>query len=187
MKKKPIRRAERWFFDDPKNVAKLQRVAAKWIGETWTTPFRQYSRAPGPAGGVDCIALDEGIMHGVGAAPKFKLPRTSADYQGHAHGDKVLRWLRGKDRDPQSKKLAAIFAEIKLPRRLDLSEAHLPPGFLMPGDLLVMIRFQLFHMPIVIDTEHHFISAIPRLGVVRGTVQDSSYREHLKAVFRARA
>ena len=33
----------------------------------------------------------------------------------------------------------------------------------------------------------HDNNAIPRLGVVRGTLQDHSYKDHLKAVFRARA
>lgn len=184
MKKRKI---ERFYFENPKNVAKLQRAAAKWRGDSWGTPFREYSKAPGPTGGIDCIGLGEELMHAAGAVPRFNIPRTSADYQGHAFGDKVLKWLRGKDSDPQSKKIASIFAEIKLPRRIDLASEHLPAGFLMPGDLLVMKRFELFHMPIVIDAEHHFISAIPRLGVVRGTIQDSSYREHLIAIFRARA
>lgn len=184
-------KVERWFFADPKSQALIKSEGESWVG----TPFRPYSRAKGRTGGIDCIGLAEELHRVCKSAPAFHFPRSDADYQGHAFGDRVLKWLRGEYTvgdppriGPQSKKLARIFAELKLP---DVPEGeHYPAEFFLPGDLLVMQRKELFHMPIVyeIDTPGNhvrFVNAIPRLGVVRGTLQDWSYRQHLVAAFRA--
>jgi len=38
--------------------------------------------------------------------------------------------------------------------------------------------------PVIVDRDLHFVNAIPRLGVIEGTIQDSSYSSHLVAAFR---
>ncbi|MBA2585693.1 MAG: hypothetical protein H0U99_04340 [Chthoniobacterales bacterium] len=161
-----------YFFTDSKRAARLQREAESWIG----TPFREFSKAKGAAGGVDCVGLCEEILRVAGAVDRFTFPRTSADYQGHAFGDRLLQWMRGEIDDPQSKVLKKRFVEFG-------PKDHT----YMPGDLLVLRHFELFHLPIIIDERRHFVNALPRLGVVRGTIQDSSYNAHLVAIFRAKA
>ena len=39
-------------------------------------------------------------------------------------------------------------------------------------------------MPVIYDDDLNFVNAIPRRGVVEGTIQDSTYSRHLVAVFR---
>jgi hypothetical protein len=55
--------------------------------------------------------------------------------------------------------------------------------------LIVLQHKQLIHLPIVLNAEPPFeiISALPRIGVKIGTLQDTTFRQHFKALFRARA
>jgi len=187
------------YFDDPAHAEKLQAEALSWIG----TPFREYyqdlvesgraelaalgvdtSKMDVKGGGIDCIGLDQEIFFRIGATRKWNFPRTPADYQSHQTGDKILDWLRGKADNPQSKLLCALFVELEIPEAVTDPRMECPRNFFKPGDLLAMRHGGLFHMPIIYDHDLHFVNAIPRRGVVRGTIQDSTYANHLVAVFR---
>jgi len=180
------------YFDHPLAAMKLREEALSWLG----TPFSEYdqetieeARKLQPqlevkGGGIDCIGLVQEIFSRIGATDKFIFKRTSADYQSHQTGDKILDWLRGKVDDPQSKTLAQILVELSIPEEVIDSKAVTPRDFFKPGDILVMQHGSLFHMPVIYDNDLHFVNAIPRLGVVEGTIQDSTYSKHLVAVFR---
>jgi cell wall-associated NlpC family hydrolase len=187
------------YFDDPLSAKKLYDEASSWIG----TPFREYYEqdieagrkelavlmphfvidVKGPAGGIDCIGFVQEVFYRIGAVDKFTFHRDPADYQSHQLGEKVLDWLRGKQDDNQSKLLAAILTEIELPGS-DLPE--IPDNFCKPGDILVLRHGPLFHLPVIIDHARHFLNALPRLGVVQGTIQDHTFARHLQAIFRMR-
>jgi cell wall-associated NlpC family hydrolase len=172
------------YFDDYHAAQKLRKEAESWIG----TPFREYYQqdveegadVKGMGGGIDCIGLVQEVMARIGASDKFVFKRTPADYQSHQLGDKILDWLRGNVDDPQSKTLAAILTELEIPKDY---KAH-PREFFKPGDILVLRRGPLFHMPVIYDDELHFVNSIPRRGVVEGTIQDTNFIQHLVAVFR---
>jgi cell wall-associated NlpC family hydrolase len=189
--------SERSYFDDPLKAQLFAQEATSWIG----APFSEYHQdkreeafaqlkalgiTPPKSGrpGIDCVGLVQEIFSGVGATGKWFFPRTSADYQSHQTGEKVLDWLRGKVDDPQSKKLGEILLELKIPDAVTDPDADTPRDFFKVGDILVMRHGGLFHMPVIIDDDLHIVSAIPRKGVVEGTIQDSSYSLHLVAVFR---
>jgi cell wall-associated NlpC family hydrolase len=138
----------------------------------------------GGGGGIDCIGLVQEIFYRIGAADKFMFARVPADYQMHQTGDKILDWMRGKVDDPQSKKLAAILTELEIPQAAKDPHAETPRDFFKPGDILVLRHASLFHMPVIIDDCLTFVNAIPRLGVIEGTIQDSTFSIHLVAVFR---
>src|SRR5207237_366875 len=110
----------------------------------------------------------------------------SADYQSSQLGDKVLTWLRGQENDDQSHLLGLIFDEITIPAH-GPNDPPIPASFFLTGDLLIMKNGGLFHMPVVVDNERHFVNALPRLGVVEGTVQDFSFNQYLVAVFRLKS
>jgi hypothetical protein len=184
------------YFDDPQTAITLREEAISWIG----TPFRQYyqqdiekQRALRPdiafdlkgiGGGIDCIGLVQEILSRIGATEHFVFKRESADYQSHQLGEKVLDWFRGKLDDPQSKRLAEIFVELDIPDIIKNPNAATPRDFFKPGDICVLKNWALFHLPIIFDDDLHFVNAIPRVGVVEGTIQDSTYSVHLVAVFR---
>jgi len=186
------------YFDDPRAAKKLRDEALSWIG----TPFCEYYQdqiesfraqlgeagksldVKGPRGGIDCIGLVQEIFTRIGATDKWTFVRTQADYQSHQLGDKVLDWLRGKADDPQSKLLGQIFVELQIPDAVTDIDADTPRDFFRPGDILVCRHGGLFHMPVIFDDDLHFVNALPRLGVIEGTIQDSSYSLHLVAVFR---
>ena len=176
------------YFDNPLAARKLREEALSWIG----TPFREYYQQEVPAetdlkgmgGGIDCIGLVQEIMLRTGATDKFIFARAPSDYQSHQLGFKLLDWVRGKDDDPLSKQLAEIFVELEIPEIIADPKAETPRDFFKPGDILVMQRGSLFHMPIIYDDDLNFVNAIPRRGVVEGTIQDSTYSKHLVAVFR---
>jgi len=178
------------YFDDLEAAKKLREEALSWVG----TPFREYYQeniqhdrdVKGLRGGIDCIGLAQQIFSRIGATDLFVFPRMAADYQSHQTGEKVLDWLRGKVDDPQSKLLAGILVELEIPEVVKDPDAETPRDFFKPGDLLVMQRGSLFHMPIIYDDDLHFVNALPRLGVTEGTVQDSTYSVHLVAAFRLR-
>jgi cell wall-associated NlpC family hydrolase len=186
------------YFDDPIAAKKLRDEALSWIG----TPFRQYYQqdleagrakfgaavaaldVKGLGGGIDCVGLVQEIFTRSGATQKWIFPRTSADYQSHQLGEKILDWLRGKAADPQSEMLGQILVELKIPDAVKDPDAETPRDFFKPGDILVMKHGALFHMPVIVDNDLHFVNAVPRLGVIEGTIQDSSYSTHLVAAFR---
>jgi cell wall-associated NlpC family hydrolase len=191
------------YFDNPVLARKLAVEALSWVG----TPFREYyqdqieaGRAElkqmfpdrpmpdikGPGGGIDCIGLAQEIFARIGATDPWKFPREPADYQSHRLGDKVLDWLRGRADDTQSKRLAELFVELEIPEEAILADAETPRDFFKPGDVLVMRSGSLFHMPLIYDDDLNFVNALPRMGVVEGTIQDSTYSIHLVAVFRLR-
>ena len=199
------------YFDDPRHAKALRLESLSWIG----TPFRPFSIAKGPGGGIDCIGLVSEIFTAIGATGKWNFPRVHADYENHQLGDKVLDWLRGKGSraalpdsagstaspgrsgcqpdsagsaaslpDPQSTKLSEILTELEIPDAVTDRDTECPRDFFKPGDILVMRHGGLFHMPVIYDNDLHIISAIPRMGVIEGTIQDSSYSSHLVAAFR---
>jgi cell wall-associated NlpC family hydrolase len=184
------------YFDDPEKAELLYHEASSWIG----TPFAEYypdqiekrqKEHPemlfiikGFGGGIDCIGLVEQVFARIGATDKFFFKREPADYQSHQLGDKVLDWMRGKVDDPQSKQLAEILQELEIPPAVIDPEAKTPRDFFKPGDICVMQHGGLFHLPLIYDDDLHFVNALPRIGVIQGTIQDSSYGKHLVAVFR---
>jgi len=178
------------YFDDEEKAKALKAEARSWLG----TPFRQYYQQSlgrkvdlkGIGGGIDCVGLVQEIMARVGASEDFIIPRDPGDYQSHQTGEKVLDWLRGKIDDPQSKRLAEIMVEITLPAHFASTQGIMPCDFFKPGDVCVLRHGSLFHLPIIIDHELRFVNALPRVGVIEGTMQDSTFSSHLVAVFRLR-
>jgi len=176
------------YFDDPANAAMLEREARSWLG----TPFREcyhHNLIPdvkGKGGGIDCVGLVQEVFFRIGAAEQFIFKRESADYQPNQSGEKILDWMRGRVDDPQSKRLAEIFIELSIPDQVINPDAKTPRDFFKPGDICVLRHGSLFHLPIIIDDDLHFINALPRMGVIEGTIQDSTYSSHLVAVFRLR-
>ncbi len=178
------------FFDDQQAAKKLRDEALSWIG----TPFRelsglddtsQLSHLKGQGGGIDCIGLPQAIFYAIGATKrKWIFPRELSDYGISDLGGKFLDWLRGKVSDPQSQALMEMFLELDVPNAVVEVKAECPRDFFKPGDLLVLQHANLFHMPVIYDDDLHFVNALPRLGVVEGTIQDSTYSSHLVAVFR---
>jgi cell wall-associated NlpC family hydrolase len=176
------------YFDDHAKARELREEALSWVG----TPFREYYQqdmeegtdVKGQGGGIDCIGLVQEVMLRIGASDRFIFHRDPSDYQAQNLGEKILDWLRGKVDDPQSKRLAEILAELEIPDGVTDPRAETPRDFFKPGDILVMQHGSLFHMPVIYDDDLHFVNALPRLGVVEGTIQDASYNRHLVAVFR---
>jgi hypothetical protein len=188
--------SEASYFDDPEKARALNDEARSWIG----TPFMQYYQQQieknrelypdvvfdpkGIGGGIDCIGLLQEIFLRIGASDKFIFKREPADYQSHQLGDKVLAWMRGTADDPQSALLAQLLVELVIPDAVTDPDAETPRDFFKPGDICVMQHWSLFHCPVIIDDDLHIVSALPRLGVIEGTIQDSTYSQHLVAVFR---
>lgn len=176
------------YFDDPANAALLKEEALSWLG----TPFRQCyhdtsrSDVKGIGGGIDCVGLVQELMRRSGAVDGFLFKREPSDYQPHQSGEKILDFLRGKADDPQSVRLGAIFEELSIPDQVIDPDAETPRDFFKPGDVCVLKHGSLFHLPVIIDNDLHFVNALPRLGVIEGTIQDSTYSSHLVAVFRLR-
>jgi len=177
------------YFDDPERAKALEAEARSWLG----TPFRECYRRDlaafdlkGKGGGIDCVGLVQEVMRRVGAAGEFTFARQPSDYQSHQLGDKVLDWLRGKIDNPESRRLGAMFEELAIPDQVRDPDAPTPRDFFKPGDILVLRHGSLFHLPVVVDRELHFVSALPRVGVTEGTIQDSTYSGHLVAAFRMR-
>ena len=175
------------YFDDPERAAALHREARSWIGTPFRECYHDFSTdVKGAGGGVDCVGLAQEIMRRVGAVDKFVFEREPADYQPHQSGDKILEWLRGNVADPESVRLGAIFEELEIPDAVTDPDAPTPRDFFKPGDICVLRHGSLFHLPVIYDDDLHFVNALPRLGVVEGTIQDSTYSSHLVAVFRLR-
>jgi len=185
------------YFDDYWAAKALRDEALTWIG----TPFREYYQqeiespiaqipeglvfdSKGPGGGIDCIGLVQEIFFRIGASEKLIFERVPADYQSFQDGDKILDWMRGKEDDPQSKRLGEMLVELNIPDRVKDPDAETPRDFFKPGDILVLKHASLFHMPVIYDDGLHFVNAIPRLGVIEGTIQDSTFSQHLVAAFR---
>jgi cell wall-associated NlpC family hydrolase len=181
------------YFDDSRAAMRLKKEALSWLGTPFTEYFQQdMDRQIPPKGvtrdvkgaGIDCIGLVQEIMFRTGAAEKFSFRRESGDYQSHQTGDKILDWLRGKVDDPQSKRLAEILCELEIPDAVSEVHSVTPLDFFKPGDILVLRHGGLFHMPIIYDDGLNFVNAIPRMGVIEGTIQDSTFSKHLVAAFR---
>jgi cell wall-associated NlpC family hydrolase len=184
------------YFDNARAALALRQEALSWLG----TPFREYyqdeieaakSRFPdisievkGQGGGIDCIGLVQELFSRTGATEAFVFKREESDYQSHGTGEKILDWMRGKLDDPQSKRLAEILVELKIPGAVTDPLGETPRDFFKPGDILVMQHGSLFHLPVIYDDALHFVNALPRLGVIEGTIQDASFNKHLVAAFR---
>jgi hypothetical protein len=182
--------SEGWFFSDPAAVAKLYREAFDWThdraGRRAPTPFRFGSSVKGATGGTDCVGLVEQLMAASGIE-RFNFPREPIDNSRHAHNDKILNYLRGQHADPQSKILAARFAELPLPEKKKRSAflLYYDPPF-MPGDLLIMKTGKgLWHMPVMMN-DHVFIQCAFPDGVSEGDILAPNYHGYLVALFRAR-
>jgi hypothetical protein len=169
-----------YFFSDPDRVAALH--AAIW--ELRDMTFAEGSR--------DCIRYGELVMAGAGLPETFDFQRTDADYKGHAHNTKILRYLRGEHEDPQSSILHARFVE--LTDKLDtlVPKATWPHGRvlttgLMPGDIVIikaMLR-GVWHFGIMINDRTYTHCAYD-IGVTQGDITEGHIRERLTAIFRAR-
>ena len=173
------------YFDDPKEAEKFRNEALSWLG----TPFRavfpkQGERLDTKGSGIDCVGLVQEVFARTGATKAWFFQRTDADYQLHQTGEKILNWLRGKVDDPQSKLLGEILVELAIPNIFKDPDAETPRDFFKPGDILVLQHGGLFHMPVIIDEHLHFVNAVPRMGVIEGTIQDSTFSSHLVAAFR---
>jgi len=185
-----------WHFENPEHVDLLRDEAARWLGihpatgarVSKTTPFRPFSRAIGPGGGIDCVGLAEQLMLAsrVIGPNEFIFPRHAADYQSNALYKKVLDYLRGGHPDPQSARLASIFAEIDLPEE----KTNLPTRLFLPGDILILSQAgaggALFHVPIMLAPPG-FVDCHAPAGVGEGNIHDTTFSDYLEALFRARA
>jgi len=173
------------YFDEPDKAAALYREARSWLGTPFRECYHDFSTdVKGVNGGIDCVGLVQEIMRRSAGVEKFLFKREAADYQVHQTGDKILDWMRGKIDDPQSKRLAEILVELPIPDEVTDPDAVTPRDFFKPGDICVLRHGSLFHMPIIFDDDLHFVNALPRMGVIEGTIQDSTYSIHLVAVFR---
>jgi cell wall-associated NlpC family hydrolase len=179
------------YFDDEAKTEALAKEALSWLN----TPFRPYFQIPQKEGepkqdtkgiGIDCVGLVQEVLARTGSMEDFLFPRTMADYQEHQMGDKILDWVRGNIDDPQSKRLKELFVELDIPAVFTDPDAESPMNFFKPGDVLVLKHGSLFHMPIIYDEYLHFVNAVPRMGVIEGTLQDSTFSIHLVAAFRLR-
>jgi hypothetical protein len=181
--------AARWFFEDAEAVQRLCAARAKWLG----TAFAQNSKAPGHDGGIDCVGLLEEVLGrdaGVDRGEAFVFPRTSADYQSHRTELRVLKYLRGEYADdPQSARLARIFAELRLPNE----RTNLHTALFLPGDLLVLRTKRevpghgtMFHLCIMTESPRFLHCAYPT-GVQESNIHDPTFSKHIDAFFRARA
>jgi hypothetical protein len=174
-----------FYFEDAAAVQRLcsdaadaresARRSASILGCAW--PHRRH----------DCIGCAKYLLVRAGAIANVQISRdTDADYENHAFGDRFLQWMRGETDNDVSRYLHERFAEIRMP---DLREMNPVRWLVMPGDLIVLQHKQLVHLPIVLNDQLPFdiISALPRIGVKIGTLQDTTFRQHFKALFRARA
>jgi cell wall-associated NlpC family hydrolase len=167
-----------YFFDDPDRVIALHDEALSWIG----TPFREYSKAKGKAGGVDCVNLCECMLTavGVGGAKRFSFPATPMDYSMHCDRSVILEFLRGQAKDRQSKRLAKIFVELD-----PVIDLEFEP--IMPGDLLAFkIGRAVHHLGVALDYRN-FIHTFRGIGTLTSDITDSTFEKRLHTVFRARA
>jgi cell wall-associated NlpC family hydrolase len=165
---------QRWYFSDPEKSKALILEAEDWYQKR--TPWRRNSCAKGAGGGSDCAFFAQAVLQHAGAIPRFSFPRRPRDYSPHIYNEKILGYLRGTIHDPQSRVLAAIFAE-------------LPPDTwpLMTGDLIAMKSgVELYHFPIVTEPPRFVQCAAPE-GVSKGDAGDPFYRKMIVAVFRARS
>lgn len=167
------------YFSEPDRVTALLQA----IDETRGTPWAQFGRVIGREGGSDCVYFPEYVFGkaGVGQGRDFHFLRTSADYQTARSYLRLLHMLRGQDSDPQSKWLAEIFAEIELPE----NKTNIDPSLFMAGDLAVLRDGGMFHLP-VITRGRKFVHCMKPLGVTDGNMHDTSFSNHLVALFRAR-
>lgn len=176
------------FFLDPDRAARFRAIWKTWDG----TPFAAHSRAKGPGGGIDCVAVQEETLFEVGAVPRFHFPRSDGDYKSHVHNTRILAFVRGQDPDPQSAVLAERFAELT-----NLDELVPIPNWperqvfntgLMTGDLAVIQSMipGVWHLVAMQDDRIFKHCAYP-LGVTEGDITQREYRDRLKAVFRCRA
>jgi cell wall-associated NlpC family hydrolase len=199
-------RQQSGFFGHAAAVERLLAAERAWDG----TPFREFSRAQGAEGGIDCVGYVEELFIAAGVVRRgdFEFARTMADYQSSRLELRILRMLRGEVADdPQSLRLAEIFAEVELPltdkaqcilaapdasdgeRKAALKDhatQNLDPAFFLPGDLLVLRRGGEMHLPVSLGGRKITHCARP-LGVQRANIHDPTYSENLDAVFRARA
>ena len=173
------------YFDDPQKADELRKEALSWLNTPFHPCFPEEGESVGYKGtGIDCVGLVQEIFTRIGATKAWFFPRTMADYQEHQMGDKILDWLRGKVDDPQSKLMGEILTELNVPQVFKDPEAVAPRDYFKPGDILVLRHGGLFHLPVIIDENLHFVNAVPRMGVIEGTIQDATFRSHLVAAFR---
>ena len=172
---------DEWFFEDSDRVTLLRKEADEWLG----TPYFAFSRAKGHDGGCDCLGLTEALYIACGLACEgdFVFPRSAADYQAHRAELRVLKYLRGQiSEDPQSARLAEMFAELPLPEDCKNIDAD----HFMPGDMLALRQAGQFHLPIYLGNRF-FIHCLRGISVVISDLHDPTYSTHLDAHFRPRA
>jgi hypothetical protein len=172
----------RWYFEDESRVALLRQRAH----ELKDTPFRAFSNAPGPGGGMDCVAFAEALHVAPGTVEPFTFPRSSKDYSRHVHNDKILNTLRGLVDSHESRLLSATFAELPL-SDLRPPISDLMAGDLMAGDVVVMKTGRgQWHLPVMLDARTFAQCAYPD-GVSEADITQPDYADAVVAVFRARA
>jgi cell wall-associated NlpC family hydrolase len=186
------------YFDDFRAAKDFRKEALSWIG----TPFREYYQeeleagraqlgdraasldVKGPGGGIDCVGLVQEIFARSGATDKWVFPRTSATISRIRPAKRFSIGCAAKLTIHAVNDSVRSCVELEIPDGVTDPKADTPRDFFKPGDILVMRHGALFHMPVIIDNDLHFVNAIPRMGVIEGTIQDSSYSSHLVAVFR---
>lgn len=188
----------RWHFEDPVAAAALLAAARDWSGldpvtgarVRATTPFKRFGEIKGPDGGADCVGYFKGLMIDAGLphAREFLFARRDRDYSPHVV-TRVLAYFRGEiAEDPQSQRIAAMFAEIPLGDEPLETIQSVP---VIVGDAIVLKDGNgLFHLLTIVDPENlGFTQCVAKLGVSGGRVDDPTYSDHLKggAMFRARA
>jgi cell wall-associated NlpC family hydrolase len=150
----------KYFFDNDEAKARLLNAAGKWIG----TPFHPHACIMGV--GVDCVHVVAAIYQAAGVMKEFNPPAYVMDGGHHDESSKVIQYVERTGRFERNSKFRTQNSELcfgdLLCFRLGRVEYHV--GVKLAGNL--------------------FLQAIPRLGVNIYTLQDSTWRNRLTAIYR---
>ena len=115
-----------------------------------------------PGAGMDCIAVPAWVYLKTGLLKEFNPPAYTLDGGRHRDLSQVLAWLRA----------SPLFFEV----------ARATPC--APGDALCFRQSRSAHHVGLMITEHEFIHAAERYGVIKSSLEDPVYRRALVAIFR---
>jgi len=157
------------WFNTPARIAKLDTVAASWLGTRWA----QNSQVKGPGGGVSCHLGPDAILRECGFPLPFSSPPGPAGWSLHNNDSLIEAFL---DSRPE-------FASL-LPLSVPSSSLPAPRPPLLPGDLLgFKVGRCVHHLGLVLQG-NNFIHVWRQTGVIRSTLADSTYASRLVRIWR---
>lgn len=134
----------------------IPEIARSWLG----TPFYPHQARKGI--GTDCVHLALAIYKEAGVIPpEVALPRYRLDGGYHLQSSTVLNWIES----------APYFERVQAPQ---------------PGDLITLEMGRVVHHVGVMVTESKFVQAIRRYGVVESDLNDSTWGERVRSVWRVK-